>query len=165
MRCQRDNRWYCRSFPSVASRSWWQIQMHHKTFYSCIASWLFYCVKEVDYQQNTVMWLWRQCFALCVKAIQPFWCHGLIVEQNQVNSLGPSDAIWRQRSGSPLAHVMACCLTAPSHYPNQCWLITCEVEWHSYKESSQELPQPSITEIIWKIKFLNVIQICQGPMS
>ena len=27
----------------------------------------------------------------------------------------PSNAIWRQRSGSTLAQVMACCLTAPSH--------------------------------------------------
>ena len=40
-----------------------------------------------------------------------------------VNSLGPSDATWRCRSGSILAQVMACCLTAPSHYLNQCWLI------------------------------------------
>ena len=32
--------------------------------------------------------------------------------------LGPSEAIWRQRSGSTLAQVMACCLTAPSHYLN-----------------------------------------------
>ena len=47
--------------------------------------------------------------------------------------LGPSDAIWRQRSGSPLAQVMACCLTAPSHYLNQCWLIISKVEWHSSK--------------------------------
>ena len=39
------------------------------------------------------------------------------------NSLWPSDAIWRQRSGSTLAQVMACCLTAPSYYLNQCWLI------------------------------------------
>ena len=39
------------------------------------------------------------------------------------NSLRPSDAIWRPRSGSTLAQVMACCLTAPSHYLNQCWLI------------------------------------------
>ena len=31
-----------------------------------------------------------------------------------VNSLWPSDTIWRQRSGSTLAQVMACCLTAPS---------------------------------------------------
>ena len=29
------------------------------------------------------------------------------------NSLWPSDTIWRQRSGSSLAQVMACCLIAP----------------------------------------------------
>ena len=47
------------------------------------------------------------------------------------NSLWPSDAIWRQRSGSTLAQVMACCLTEPSHYLNQCWLIISKVYWHS----------------------------------
>ena len=31
-----------------------------------------------------------------------------------LNSLGPSDSIWRQRSGLKLAQVMACCLMAPS---------------------------------------------------
>ena len=36
------------------------------------------------------------------------------------------------KSGSTLAQVMACCLTAPSHYLNQCWLIISEVQWHSY---------------------------------
>ena len=46
-------------------------------------------------------------------------------------SLWPSDAIWHQRSGSTLAQVMACCLTAPSHYLNQCWLIISEVQRHS----------------------------------
>ena len=49
-----------------------------------------------------------------------------------INSFWPSGAIWRQRSGSTLAQVMACCLTAPSHYLNQCWLIISEVQWHSY---------------------------------
>ena len=48
-----------------------------------------------------------------------------------INSLWPSDAIWRQRSGSTLAQVMACCLMAPSHYLNQCWLIISEVQRHS----------------------------------
>ena len=33
------------------------------------------------------------------------------------------------------------------------------------RASSQEITQPSITEIIWKIKYLNFIQIPQGPMS
>ena len=40
-----------------------------------------------------------------------------------INSLWPCDAIWRHRSGSTLAQVMACCLMAPSHYPNQCWVL------------------------------------------
>ena len=31
-----------------------------------------------------------------------------------------------QRSGSTLAQVMACCLTTPSHYLNQWWLIISE---------------------------------------
>ena len=35
------------------------------------------------------------------------------------NSLGLSDAIWRQGSGSTLVQVMAHCLMAPSHYLNQ----------------------------------------------
>ena len=49
------------------------------------------------------------------------------------NSLGPSDTIWRQRSGSTSAQVLACCLMAPSHYLNQSWLIISEVQWHSYQ--------------------------------
>ena len=54
---------------------------------------------------------------------------------NLVNSLWPSDAIWRQGSGSTLAQVMVCCLAAPSHYLNQCWLIISKTQWHSYNEN------------------------------
>ena len=78
-----------------------------------------------------------------------------ILSQPQcVNSLGPSDATWWQRSGSPSAQIMACCLMAPSHYLNQFWLIISKVEWHHLRASSQEIRQPSITEIICKIKYL-----------
>ena len=70
-------------------------------------------------------------------------------------SLWPIDAIWRQRSGSTLARVMACCLTAPSHYLNQCWLIISEVQWHSYWSNfTIDMPQPSITKICMKITCL-----------
>ena len=48
-----------------------------------------------------------------------------------LNSLWPSDVIWRQGSRSTLAQVLACCLTAPSHYLNQCWLMINEVLCHS----------------------------------
>ena len=40
-----------------------------------------------------------------------------------VNPLWPMIPIWGHRSGSTLALVMSCCLTAPSHYLNQCRLI------------------------------------------
>ena len=49
-----------------------------------------------------------------------------------VNSLWPSDTIWRLRSGSTLIQVMGCCLTAPSHYLHQCWLIISKAQ---YKEN------------------------------
>ena len=47
----------------------------------------------------------------------------IVLRPQCVNSLWPNDAIWRHRSWSTLAQVMACCLMAPSHYLNQCWLI------------------------------------------
>ena len=54
------------------------------------------------------------------------------ISRVRINSLWPSDVIWWQGSRSTLAQVMAWCLTAPSHYPNQCWLIIIEVQWYSY---------------------------------
>ena len=53
-----------------------------------------------------------------------------LFEISYLNSLRPSDAIWRHRSGSTLAQVMGCCLTTPSHHLNQCWLIS-KAQWHS----------------------------------
>ena len=42
--------------------------------------------------------------------------------------------MWQQRSGSTLTQVMACCLTTPSHYLNQCWLIIKQsFTWHSHE--------------------------------
>ena len=73
------------------------------------------------------------------------------------------------RTGSTLAHVMACCLTAPSHYLNQCWLIISKILWLSSKsimirrsEDTNQLKKS------WKITFIRSYQdppISQGPMS
>ena len=51
----------------------------------------------------------------------------MAIQCQAINSLRPSDAICRHISESTLAQVMACCLTAPSHYMNQCWLIISKV--------------------------------------
>ena len=48
-----------------------------------------------------------------------------------INSLWPSDTIWRNITGSTLAQVMACCLTPPSHYINHLWTTINEVLCHS----------------------------------
>ena len=59
------------------------------------------------------------------------FCPGAMGVVQHINSLWPSDAIWQQWSESTLAQVMACCLMAPSHYLNQCWLIISKVQRHS----------------------------------
>ena len=51
-----------------------------------------------------------------------FWWKTNITQSfKDIYSLRPSDVIWRHRTWSILAQVMTCCLTAPSHYLNQCW--------------------------------------------
>ena len=48
-----------------------------------------------------------------------------------LNLLGPSGTIWWHRSRPTLAWITGCCLPAPSHYLNQCWLIINKDQWHS----------------------------------
>ena len=81
------------------------------------------------------------------------------------NSLWPGDAIWRQGFGSTLAQVMACCLTAPSHYLNQCWLIISEAQWHSLWQFYKRCLYHQSLKSVWKMHVWNFIQISQGPMS
>ena len=72
--------------------------------------------------------------------------------RRQLAALWPSDAIWWHRSGSKLAQVMACCLTAPSHYLNQCWLIISQ--WHYLKAISQEIMESYLAKIsLLNLKF------------
>ena len=54
-----------------------------------------------------------------------------LVNNGSGNGLLPD--IWCQRTGSTYDQLMPCCLTAPSHYLNQCWLIISEVLWPSAK--------------------------------
>ena len=71
--------------------------------------------------------------------------------------------VWQHSTASTLAHVIACCLKAPSHYPDQCWLIS-KVPWHSsgvivirYEDTNQ------VHKIEYYI-FQNHIQIPQAQM-
>ena len=54
--------------------------------------------------------------------LQPSSLTGIQVHHCVPNSLPPSLDIWRQRFWSTMAQIMACCLTVPNQYQNQCWL-------------------------------------------
>ena len=79
--------------------------------------------------------LWVQSF-ICVLYVIFVLYRYCILYDCILNSLWPSGTVWWHRSGSTLAQVMACCLTAPSHYQNQCWLIISKVQWHSSEGNS-----------------------------
>ena len=94
-------------------------------FLSCIWHWHLKEFKN-DYQSLVVSGFSQQFFTSnFIAPVPPAVVH-------LINSLRPSDTIWRHRSGSTLAQVMACCPTATSHYLNQCWLIMSKVQRHSY---------------------------------
>ena len=77
-----------------------------------------------------------------------------------VNSSWSSDAIWRYRFMSTLVQVMACCLMAPSHYLNQCWLIIYGILW-----SSVVWQQFFRKRSRYQFKFKNCCHISQGTKS
>ena len=52
---------------------------------------------------------------------------------------------------SILVQLMACCLTAPSHHLNRCWLITSEVLQQSSEDSSQDILKISILDVSLEI--------------
>ena len=60
-----------------------------------------------------------------------------------VDTLWPSDAIWRHRFGSILVQAMACCLAAPSHNLNQYWFAISQVSRYSPQENFTENAQDS----------------------
>ena len=62
-----------------------------------------------------------------------------------INSLWNSEAIWRRGPCSTVFQIMACCLTAPSHYLNPWWLITTGVLCHPLKSNSTENALQSVS--------------------
>ena len=105
-------------------------------------------------------------------------CHGpvfhditygtaMTMTEHRSDSLWPSDVIWRQGSRLTLAQVMAYCLTASSHYLNQCWLMISEVLWHS--PDSNFTHRKYFRYLSWKWVWNWLIWDCsrfpQGPTS
>ena len=94
---------------------------------------------------NLIFTIWNTNDMTMNRPLEPlmaFHIHGVLC----FNSLRPSDAIWRHRSPSTLAQVMACCLKVPSGYLTQCWLLIKGVLWYSH-ENLLKVP----INLIWNI--------------
>ena len=113
--------------------------MHHSE-QKCAHFYSKWCI--VGYGTGAFWDLWDQSISLKFVSKGPI-----------INSLGPSDAIWHWRTWSTLVQVIACCLTAPSHYLNQCWLIISKVLWHSSEDNIIDMKIP-ISKARLKITFL-----------
>ena len=86
-----------------------------------------------------------------------------ITQLHSHNSLRPSDAIWRQKTGSTLAQVMTCCLASPSHYLKQCWLFISKDMWHSC-EHSFTIDTSAINHRNWLQNYFSEISL-KSPRS
>ena len=73
-----------------------------------------------------------------------------------INSLWPSDTIWRQISGSTLAQVMGCCWRHPAITWTNVDLSSVKFSDIHIRAISQEMPRPSITKICLKITCLKL---------
>ena len=80
--------------------------------------------------ENVSIWWWRH-------QVLRFWRVGelqkLVCKRlTQFDLVEPYGD--KEMGGSTLARLMACFLTAPSHFLNPCWLLIHEVLWHSTLE-------------------------------
>ena len=90
-------------------------------------------------------------------------CDKLLRSEIHYNTLWPGDAIWRHRSCSMLAQVMAWYLTAPlNHYPKQYWLTMVEVLWHLPRSDFTASAQCCTGHKLFKITILEVLAHLPG---
>ena len=110
------------------------------------------CMVMLAHVRNTSMWLFYSLLliGLYIKLPLPaltlvsmrisryYWSNGdghlwtkHVDSQTALSSLWSIDTIWRHGTGSTLAQVIACCLMAPSHCLNRCWLIISKVQWQT----------------------------------
>ena len=72
--------------------------------------------------------------------------------------------MWRHIPESTLAHVMTCCLTAPSHYLKQCWLIIKRVLWYCpFDIFFLKCSRYKFVKSFWKIELIKGKLLLQLP--
>ena len=87
-----------------------------------------------------------------------------------INSLWPGDSIhvYGNKDLGNIGQVMACCLMAPSHYLDQCWLLISEDPWYSPKSNFNFSASAQATILQNEFEELyieNYCHISQGSMS
>ena len=88
----------------------------------CAAIWTTCCYNRLLPGFPTC-WVWKKYIHI-INKMKNKWFFSIKIRANWwIHSLRPSDTIQHHGIWSTLAQVMACCLTAPSHNLNQCWLI------------------------------------------
>ena len=78
------------------------------------------------------------------------------------HSLWPTHVIWWHRSWPTLLHVMACCLTAPSHRLNLYWLIT--NGFLALAQFHKKCTRYQIVKWVWKLHIYSYNRISQEMM-
>ena len=77
----------------------------------------------------------------------PWFSVDYLISYEQLDSVWPSEPMWRVTSGSTLTQAMTCCQMVPSYYLNQCWRLVSKVQWIQMRAICQQILQPSTTEI------------------
>ena len=93
---------------------------------SCISSILSRHVCNSSIKRLAFITCMRVCIELELpSSVKPFWLVALLVKPPAImwNKMLSHCGLVSHIFGSTLAQAMACCLPAPSHYMNQCWLI------------------------------------------
>ena len=181
--CLGDNKWFLNQKPLIVAQAFttpitqiwvkpsgipqiwvnpqiWAITQNWGNHAQITQNWVLHLfLRMVIYLVTVRIYDANRLYANCIRQ----WFHGK-GDDLAFNSLWPSDAIWRHRSWSTLAQIMACSLMAPSHYLNQCWLFISGVPRHSYENNftmrgQATIPYNEFDEIILS-KLLT-----QGPMS
>ena len=133
---------------SFTTMSWYmskQLLWHGKKF---VAIWLL----RIELYWFIVAW-WPNMWGKIIIPMYRLWLNGLyglygprcpLFSKRPINLISLSlslsgDPIWWHRSGSALAQLMACCLTEPRHYLNQCWLVIIGGLWPILWAISQKL--------------------------
>ena len=72
-------------------------------------------------------------------------CAQIVQTEKKLTHCGPVTPFGSRNLGQhQLTQVMACCLTALSHYLHQCWVLISEVLWHSPKSNFRANARASV---------------------